>query len=360
MPHTTAVGTVYDSGDFERNMQMALERAEWTTFRQRKKESKRRGMLRGIGIANYVEGAGGIPNEFAETRVLPNHRIEVLTGSAAMGQGLETSYAQVAADFLQLPFECIQVVAGDTDRVPRGEGSYATRSMRAAGNAIRGSALKLIERASEIAARMMDSEVVEYDSGRFRSRTTNLSVDLFDVAKALECGTLPSEFGSALSAQFDYVAPAPSFPNGTHICEVELDPETGVIVVVRYTAIDDVGRVVNPAICHGQIFGGIAQGLGQGLLENCSYDRDTGQLLTASFMDYCLPRASDLPAFDTQFNEVHSPTNPLGVKGAGEGGTTGSVAAVANAVHEALRSAGVKSIEMPFSPERILRSLEKI
>jgi carbon-monoxide dehydrogenase large subunit len=362
-PFKTFIGLNYDSGRFADGQAMALQLADWAGFPARRAADAAAGRLRGIGISNYVEVAGGMPREFAEMRVLgAAGRVEVMAGSGPMGQGCETAYAQLAVELLGVDPACIDVVMGDTDRVKWGDGSYATRSMRVAGTAIHLAGTKVVEMGRAAAAAMLEAAAddIVLERGRFVVGGTDRGVTLFEVARALEAGTLPAEFGTALGAEVDHVADGPSFPNGCHVCEVSVCADTGVVRVENYVAVDDVGRVINPMIVHGQIQGGIAQGVGQTLLERIVHDPASGQLLTASFMDYTLPRADDLPDFVTAMNEVPSPKNPLGVKGAGEGGITGALAAVVGAVCDALAAHGVRHIDMPATPEKVLRAIGRL
>lgn len=362
-PFKTFIGLNYDSGRFADSQAMALRLADWDGFAARRAADAKAGRLRGIGISNYVEVAGGMPREFAEMRVRGiTNRIEVLAGSGPMGQGCETAYAQLAVALLGVDPKSIDVIMGDTDRVKWGDGSYATRSMRVAGTAIHLAGTKVIEMGREAAAHMLETSVADivFEEGRFFVNGTDRGISIFDVARAFEAGTLPAEMGTALGAEMDHVADGPSFPNGCHVCEVSICSDTGVVRIENYVAVDDVGRVVNPMIVHGQIQGGIAQGIGQTLLERIVHDASTGQLLTASFMDYTMPRADDLPNLVTAMNEVPSPKNPLGVKGAGEGGITGALAAVVGAVSDALSVHGVSHIDMPVTPEKVLRAIGRL
>lgn len=361
-PFKTFIGLNYDSGRFADGQAMALRLADWDGFPARRAADAARGRLRGIGLSNYVEVAGGMPREFAEMRVLGTGRVEVMAGSGPMGQGCETAYAQLAVELLGVDPACVDVVMGDTDRVKWGDGSYATRSMRVAGTAIHLAGVKVIETGRAAAAQMLEASPTDivFEGGRFAVSGTDRGVSIFQIAQAMESGSLPAELGPALAAEIDHVADGPSFPNGCHVCEVSVCGETGVVTVESYVAVDDVGRVINPMIVHGQIQGGIAQGIGQTLLERMVHDRESGQLLTASFMDYTMPRADDMPELVTAMNEVPSPKNPLGVKGAGEGGITGALAAVVGAVSDALASHGVRHIDMPATPEKVLRAMGKL
>ncbi len=361
MPYTTPTGALYDSGEFERVTDMALRAHDWAGAAARKALSARRGKLRGIGLSFYIEGAGGLPLEYAKLRVEADGGVTVLAGSQTNGQGHETSFAQVAAEQLGLPFEKICVVAGDTALVEKGHGTFASRSMRMMGSAIIGAAKLLTDRGAEIAGHLLEAGAgdIDYRAGQFRVRGTDRAVSLKDVARAAAKGDgLPAELSGEFAAALEYKSGGITYPNGCHICELEVDPETGRVAIERYTVADDVGRVINPAIVHGQVQGGVAQGIGQALLEHTVYDRDTGQLLSGSFMDYCLPRADDVPMIATECHEVLCKTNPIGVKGAGEGGATGAPPAVMNALLDALSPLGVRHIDMPATPETVWRAIQ--
>ena len=363
LPFKTFIGLNYDSGRFADGQAMALRLADWDGFAARRAADAKAGRLRGIGISNYVEVAGGMPREFAEMRIKGStNRVEVMAGSGPMGQGCETAYAQLAVALLGVEPSCVDVIMGDTDRVKWGDGSYATRSMRVAGTAIHLAGTKVIEIGKQAAAHLLEAAATDiaFEEGRFFIGGTDRGISLFEVARAIENGKLPTELGNALGAEIDHVADGPSFPNGCHVCEVSICTETGVVRIENYVAVDDVGRVINPMIVHGQIHGGIAQGIGQTLLEQIVHDATTGQILTASFMDYTMPRADDLPNLVTAMNEVPSPKNPLGVKGAGEGGITGALAAVVGAVSDAVSVHGVRHIDMPVTPEKVLRAIGKL
>ena len=353
MPYASKGGSVYRSGEFERNMDLALEAADWNGFEGRRAGAARDGRLRGIGLINYVENAGGAPSEFAEVAVDPAGTVTTYAGSQSFGQGHETTYAQVTAEELGIHIDAVTFVDGDTDRVRAGYGSHGSRSMRKAGLAIQTSAHQVIEKGKALAGDMLEAAAadIEYAEGGFRVAGTDHAVTLFQVAAESE------KRGQPLAAHNDVEALEESFPNGCHVSEVEVDPETGRVRLVRHTMVNDVGRAINPLIVHGQLHGGIAQGVGQALTEHTVYEPGTGQLLSGSFMDYAIPRADDLPALGTLLNEIPCPSNPLGVKGAGEGGTTGAPPAVVNAILDALRGRGITHIDMPLTPERVWRAL---
>ncbi len=357
-PYTTGTGYVYDSGEFENAMDKCLALADWKGFEARRAEARKRGNLRGHGVSYFIE-PGGIFNDRMELRFDPGGTVSIVAGTHSHGQGHATVYAQMVSDWLGLPFESIRFVQGDTDQVPFGRGTYAARSSMVGGCALRAAADAVIAKAKLMAAHLMEAAAadVEFKEGKFRIAGTDREMGLVDVAKAFYRPMgIPRELGLGLDASGSYDGP-PNFPNGCHSAEVEIDPETGEVRLVRYTAVDDVGRALNPMICEGQIVGGVVQGIGQALLEHVVYDRESGQLLSGSLTDYTMPRADDLPHFDMEFHDVPAKTNPLGVKGVGEGGAVGSPPAVIAAVLDALRQAGVEHIDMPATPNRVWDSL---
>jgi len=365
IPYKTALTFTYDSGEFEAVMDKCLELADWRGFEARRTEARQRGKLLGIGIASVIESAGGPPGnpmeEGAEIRFDPGGTATVLMGSHNHGQGHETVFRQMAEEFLGLPFDKVRVVYGDTDAVYHGRGTFGSRTMMVGGTAFRAAAEKVIARGKEIAAHLLEASAldIEFSDGRFTVAGTDSGVDLVEVAKA---SFVPAQMpkGMEMGLQGGAVmAPSDaSFPNGSHVCEVEIDPETGATQMVRYTVVDDVGRVVNPLLLKGQIHGGIAQGAGQALLEAVVYDRESGQMLSGSFMDYGMPRADDFPSFEVGSHDVPCRTNPLGIKGAGEAGTVGALPAVMNAVADALLPLGIARIDMPASPETIWLAIQ--
>jgi carbon-monoxide dehydrogenase large subunit len=359
-PYRNPLGLTYDSGHYEEAMDKALALADWAGFPARRAAARRRGKRRGIGLANYIEITSGAPRERAEITVLPEGRVELVIGTMSSGQGHETSFAQLVSEWLGVPFEAIDFIAHDTARVAAGGGSHSGRSMKLAATVIGQASDDIIERGRKIASFLLEASEadIEFVQGRFRVAGTDRESGIFEVARAaLTRADLPPQLQGPLAAVSDQSVPVASFPYGTQVCEVEVDPETGVVEIVGYAAVDDVGRAVNPLIVHGQTHGGIAQGVGQALLEEAHYDRASGQLLSASFMDYALPRADTLPALQTALSEVPSPTNRLGVRSGGEGGTTPALAAVVNAIVDALSEFGVRHIEMPATPERVWRAI---
>ena len=359
-PYRTATGAVYDSGDYVARLDEAIERADATGFAARRAEAARRGQLRGLGLGPYTEGTGGVPQEFAEVRVLPEGIVEVPVGSNSQGQGHETVFAQVVADRLGVPFEAVRIVAGDTDRVTRGVGTFASRSMVKAGGAAVEASDAVVAVGTTMAAHLLEAAAtdIEYREGAFRVVGTDRAIGIFEVARAAAAGKLPAALGTTLGAARMHENPAFAFANGCEVCELEVDPETGAVEIVALTMVDDSGRSVNPMIVHGQMHGAVAQGIGQALTERCVYDPASGQLLSGSFLDYAIPRADDLPAISVTSRDVPSPTNPLGVKGAGEGGTVGAPGAVIHAILDALAPLGVTHIDMPATPERVWQAIQ--
>jgi carbon-monoxide dehydrogenase large subunit len=360
MPYRNAVGMRYDSGTYEANMDLARAIADWDGFKARKREAKKRGRLLGLGLANYVESSIGAPKERAEIRVKPTGTVDCVIGTQPSGQGHETSFAQVLADLIAVPVETINIVMGDTDIVSVGGGSHSGRSMRHAGTVISKAVPDLIGKGKAIAALALNApaDKVEFQDGRFSSPTSNRSFDFLELAKEAARLTLPLELKEGLSVAADNEMHDPVFPNGCAVCEVEIDPDTGSVALIRYAAVDDVGRCINPLIVHGQTHGGIAQGVGQALWEQCYVEPSSGQPLTGSFMDYGMPRSHTLPSFRTEIVEVLSPTNPLGIKAGGEGGTTPAPAVVISAIVDALSDYGIRDITMPATPFAVWQTIQ--
>ena len=360
MPYRNAVGMVYDSGKYEKSLDMVMKLADWDGFDARKRDAAARGRLLGRGVAHYVESSIGTPVEQAEIHVRPDdRRIDVVIGTQPSGQGHETSFAQVAAQYLGLPLEQVQIVLGDTDIVKVGGGSHSGRSMRMAGTVIVKASEVFIERAKRIAEEVLEVSVpdLEYVDGCVRVAGTDKSIDLFTLQREAEKLTnLPEDLQGGLSVIQDNEMHTPVFPNGCHVCEVELDEDTGTVEIVRYSTVDDVGRAINPLIVDGQTHGGIVQGVGQAMWEQCVFD-DDGQPLCGSFMDYGMPRADHFPSFATELNEVPSPTNPLGVKAGGEGGTTPALAVIVNAAMDALKDYNIRDLKMPLTPLSVWQAM---
>jgi len=370
-PHATPVIMTYDIGDYEASLAEAMKRADVSGFAARKAEAAKRGKLRGLGYATYIEACGIAPSqavgslgagvglwESAEVRVNPTGSVEVLTGSHSHGQGHETTFAQLVADRLGISIDTVEVVHGDTDKVQFGMGTYGSRSAAVGMSAISQALDKVIEKAKRIAAHVMEIPAadVTFENGQFAGIHTNKTMMFAEVALAAYVGhKFPtSEIEPGLKESAFYDPKNFTFPAGCHICEVEIDKETGRTRVVNFVAVDDFGTVINPMIVEGQVHGGIAQGIGQALLEHGIYDRETGQLVTGSFNDYCMPRADDVPNFDVGMTITPCPSNPLGVKGCGEAGAIAAPAAVMNAVTDAL---SVKTFDMPATPEKVWRAV---
>ncbi|MEI6720176.1 MAG: xanthine dehydrogenase family protein molybdopterin-binding subunit [Betaproteobacteria bacterium] len=349
-PYRTQLGDVYDAGEFARILDRVLAEADWQGYPARAEESKRRGKLRGRGLAVYIEWTGALPTETVDIRVDADGTVTVFSGTMAMGQGIETSYMQLVTEVLQIPAKTIRIVQGDTD-LANGVGSVGSRSAFVGGSAVVSAGRKVIVRGKELAAESLEAAAadIEFRDGRFGIAGTDRGVGLAELA-----ARQPEKYIRVSATE---TPSAPSWPNGAQVCEVEIDPDTGVTDVVRITSADDIGRIINHMIVAGQVQGGIAQGIGQALYEQAVYD-ESGQLLTGSLMDYCVPRADDLPSMTNVFDEsVPCKTNLLGVKGCGEIGTIGAVPAVVHAVLDALKATGVKHVEMPITPEKVWRIL---
>jgi aerobic carbon-monoxide dehydrogenase large subunit len=361
MPYLNAVGMTYDSGTYEANLDLALKIADVGGFKQRKREAKKRGRLLGLGIAPYVESSIGSPRERTEITIKPTGMVDVVIGTQPSGQGHETSFAQVVADLIAVPHAAINIIIGDTDIISVGGGSHSGRSMRHAGTVISKAVPDLIVRGKAIAALVFNApaDKVEWKDGRFSSPTSNRSFDFLELAREAARLTLPSELKDGLAVAADNEMHDPVFPNGCAICEVEIDPDTGAIALTRYAAVDDVGRCINPLIVHGQTHGGIAQGVGQALWEQCYTDPSSGQPLAGSFMDYGMPRSQTLPSFKAEIVQVLSPTNPLGIKAGGEGGTTPALSVVVSAIVDALRDYGIRDITMPATPFAVWQEIQQ-
>jgi carbon-monoxide dehydrogenase large subunit len=360
MPHKTGTNTTYDSGDFAHVMEECLKLADWSGFAKRAAVSKKGGKLRGRGLCYFLEEAS-VFNDRMGLRFDPSGMVTILAGTHSHGQGHATVYAQMVAEWLGVPFESIRFVQGDTNAVPFGRGTYGSRSMQVGGNALKKAADAIIDKAKPMAAHLMEAAVgdVEFKDGRFSIVGTDRSMALPDVAKAFyRPAHLPPQFDVGLEAAGSFSSEPPNYPNGCHVCEVEVDPDSGAVAVVRYVAVDDVGRVMNHLLCEGQVHGGVAQGVGQALMEAIVYD-DSGQLVTGSFQDYCMPRADDLPEIVSELAEIPSTTNPLGVKAAGEAGATGAPPAVIGAILDALRPLGVEHIDMPATPSRVWAAIRR-
>jgi len=372
-PYQTPVVLQYDSGNYEGALNKALEMADYWKLREEQKRAREQGRLIGIGLSCYIEACGLAPSkvagaigvraglyESAAIRVMPTGKVQVFTGTHSHGQGHETTFAQIVAHELGIPLEDVEVIHGDTAEIPFGMGTYGSRSLATGGSAIYRALEKVKAKARKIAAHKLEvaEEDLEFRNGQFIVKGTDRAISFGDIALT---AYVPHDYPEGLEPGLEenaFYDPANfTFPFGTHLSVVEVDPETGKVKLLRYIAVDDVGRIINPMIVEGQIHGGVAQGVGQALLEGAVYDRSSGQLLTGSLLDYALPRADDLPSFEVGHQETPCPHNPLGAKGAGEAGTIAATACVVNAVIDALYHLGVRDIRMPLTPERVWRAM---
>ncbi|MFT5446279.1 MAG: carbon-monoxide dehydrogenase large subunit [Gammaproteobacteria bacterium] len=365
MPYKTGLVYTYDSGDFETNMHRTMTLVDREGFAARRERSKAAGLLRGFGVANAIEIAGGpqgTPNEEAcELRFDPNGGLTVLLGTHNHGQGHETVFRQIAVESLGVDPKKIAVLYGDTDAIVHGKGTFGSRSMSAGGAALLRAGEKIIHRGQQIAAHLLEADAgdIEFADGQFRVAGTDRKLHIEEIARSSYiAGKLSAELEMGLAESAIISTRDATFPNGCHACEVEIDPETGTIRIINYVVVDDVGTVINPLLLEGQIHGGVAQGLGQVLGEAIVYDPDNGQLVSGSFMDYMMPRADDMPNFIVDSNSVPTANNPLGAKGAGEAGTVGALSVIVNAVVDALRPLGVEHIDMPLTPQTVWRAIK--
>jgi carbon-monoxide dehydrogenase large subunit len=365
IPYKNAFGLNYDSGDFPANQQRVLELADWAGFPARRVEARQHGKLRGIGLANPIEKAAGPGNEFAEIRFHPSGNATLLMGSKNQGQGHETVFKQILNERLGLDPAEVQYIDGDTDRVAFGIGTNGSRSTVIGGSALWMAADKVIAKGRRLAAHLLEAAEADIEfavgdsGGNFAVAGTDRHIALSEVAKAaFQVGRLPPGFEGGLFETGTYAPKDFTYPNGSHVCEVEIDAETGQLDILNYVVVDDVGTVVNPIGLKGQIHGGVMQGLGQAVMEQVAYDPESGQLLTGTFMDYAMPRAEDLAAIKVESNPCPTKLNPLGAKGAGEAGTVGALPAIVNAVMDALTPLGVKHIDMPTTNARIWQAMQ--
>jgi carbon-monoxide dehydrogenase large subunit len=344
-PHKNPFGLLYDSGDYAATQARAVELADWKGFEARRKAARSRGRYRGIGMGNYIELNTGMPRERAQIVVRPDRRVDVVLGTISSGQGHETSFAQLIAEWLGVDMSRINLLTGDTDLAPVGGGTHSGRSLRMGAVVMASACDQIVEKGRQAASEKLEAAAadIEFARGRFTVKGTDRSIGLYELAP--------------LDGAHDETTPLPSYPFGCAVCEVEIDPETGGVEIVRYTSVDDVGRAVNPLILHGQTHGGIAAGVGQALWERIAYNPETSQLESASFMDYALPRADMLPMFTTDLSEVPAASHPLGLRGGGEGGTTPALATVINAICDAL---DIEHMELPATPERVWRALRDL
>lgn len=363
MPYRTAVGRVYDSGDFARIMDAALCAADRGGFEQRRRQSRQQGRWRGLGIAYYIEACGGAPRENAELQADGEGRVWLLIGTQNNGQGHETAYTQVLAEKLGIDAERIGVLQGDTDIVATGNGTGGSRSIPVGAVVSEQAADDLIEKGRRLAAEHLEAAEadIEYANGSFRVAGTDRGMELGAIAaRVAESQRLAGGRVTGLTGSGEFSPEAMTFPNGCHVCELEVDPETGGVEILRYTVVDDFGRVLNPDMLAGQVHGGIAQGIGQAMLEHCVYEEGSGQLLSGSLNDYCLPRADDVPRYDFRYDDsIPCATNPMGVKGAGEAGAIGAPPAVINAIVDALAGVGVSHVDMPATPLRVWQAINQ-
>ena len=359
LPYRTGLGLPVDCVDFPGNMAKALDQAGWDGFEARRNDSEVRGKLRGIGLANYVEAPTGMPRERTDVTVDGAGEVRAVIGTGPTGQGHETVFAQVLHSRLGVPFNSIRLLLGDTEKMLLGGGSQSVRSMRLGGTVLSWASDEIIAKGRRIAAYVMEvaETDVEFNAGIFVIKGTDRVLGLYEVAQVAESEAVPEEMRGPLTGAGFIETRLPAYPAGCTVCEVEVDPETGRIEIVDYSQIDDSGKIINPLLSEGQVHGGIAQGIGAALMEGGLHDRGSAQLVAGTMMDYAMPRADDFPEFRLQFSEIPASSNPLGVKGVGEGGTTPAAGAVTNAVVDALKSYNVEDVEMPLTAERVWRAL---
>jgi len=358
MPFNAASGMVYDSGDFQGVFNKALEISDYANFARRKKESRRRGRLRGIAIGSYLEVTAPPGVELGKIVFEDDGSVKLITGTLDYGQGHATPFAQVLSSQLGIPFESITLEQGDSDLVHTGNGTGGSRSITASGMAIVEASRLIIEKGKRAAAHLLEAAEgdIEFANGRFTIAGTDRSINILELARRLREGKMPEGVPSSLDVDHTTEVVPSTFPNGCHVSEVEIEPETGIVQIVRYTGVNDFGTIVNPMLVAGQLHGGVAQGIGQAFMENVSYDAN-GQPITGSFMDYALPRAEDIPVMDIGDHPVPAKSNPLGTKGCGEAGCAGSLSTLVNAVLDALSEYGITHIDMPLTPERVWRAI---
>jgi aerobic carbon-monoxide dehydrogenase large subunit len=364
LPYQTPTHHTYDSGEFEQLMNKCLRLADWDGFSARRKESERSGKLRGRAVTPYIE-LGGVFNDRMEIRFDPGGMVTIIAGTHSHGQGHATAFAQLVAEWLGVPFEAINYIQGDTEKVSFGRGTFAARSSLVGGNGLRVAADAVIARGKQMAGALMEAapEDIEFSTGQFTVVGTDKRMSIGDVAHAFFAPAGPvMKLGLGLDGVGTWSGVpggAPNYPNGCQVCEVEVDPDTGAVRIDRFFAVDDLGMAINPMICEGQIHGGVAQGVGQALFEHVVYDAASGQLITGSFLDYAMPRAGDFPLIESELVEIPAKTNPIGVKGIGEAGTIAAPPTVVNAVLDALAARGVTHLDMPLTPERVWASAHK-
>jgi carbon-monoxide dehydrogenase large subunit len=362
MPFKSGLTFTYDCGEFEKSLDMALDLADFAGFEQRRLEARGHGKLRGFGISNTIERAAAGGFEAAEIRFDRTGTVTLLSGSITQGQGHETVYKQLLCDRLGIDPDQVHYVQGDTEKVAIGEGTGGSRSAALGGSAVHLATERIVTKGKTVAAFVLgaDADEITFEDGLFSAPRSNRRLTIGEVAReSLNPENLREDMDLGLIAGATFSCKEQNFPNGCHICELEIDTETGEVEILRYSVVDDVGTVMNPLLLEGQICGGIAQGVGQVLMEDIRFDPASGQLLTGSFMDYAMPRAGDVSPIHCDSNPVPTKTNPLGVKGAGEAGNVGALPAVANALADALSPLGIRHIEMPATPERVWRAIRQ-
>jgi aerobic carbon-monoxide dehydrogenase large subunit len=359
IPWKSAAGTTYDSGDFPAILKQALEASDWKGFNKRKRESKKRGKVRGVGVGCFLEVTAPANKEMGGIAFDADGGVTIRTGTLDYGQGHASPFAQVLSDKLGVPFEKVRILQGDSDELVAGGGTGGSRSMMNSGQAIVEAAAKVVEQGRQIASHALEASAgdIEFKDGKFVVAGTDQQIGIMELAQKVRAG-LPPEGPQSLDVKHVSEGAPAAYPNGCHVCEVEVDPDTGVIEIVKYLAVNDFGTIINPLLTDGQTHGGVVQGLGQCLLEEVVYD-EQGQLLTGSFMDYAMPRAYNTPSFDVLSHPVPATTNPLGVKGCGEAGCAGSLTSIMNAVCDALSEYGIKHIDMPASPSRVWQAIQE-
>jgi aerobic carbon-monoxide dehydrogenase large subunit len=360
LPFKAALGSIYDSGDFPTVLKKALEAADVKGFNKRKRESRKRGKLRGLGVGSYLEVTAPPSKELGGIVFEADGSVTILTGTLDFGMGHASPFAQILHEKLGIPFDNIRLVQGDSDRLPVGGGSGGSKSLMHTGTALVEASAKVIDQGKTIASHVLEASPadIEFKDGRFVIAGTDRAIGIMELAQKLRSGiNLPEGMPTSLDVRHVSDGPgASTYPNGCHVCEVEIDPDTGVTEVVKYSAVNDFGTIVNPMIVEGQLHGGVVQGIGQTLMEMTAYDSD-GQFLTGSYMDYALPRAKDAPMMSVANHEVPAKTNPIGVKGCGEAGCAGSLTSIMNAVVDALSEYGIRHIDMPATPHRVWQAI---
>jgi carbon-monoxide dehydrogenase large subunit len=362
LPYTNPMGLTYDSGDFAGNMERALELADWFGFGARRKAARAKGLLRGIGLANYIEAPVGMPRERIQMSVLPDGMVDIISGTQSTGQGHETIFAQIVAARLGVPIDAIRLRTGDTAFVQVGGGTHSDRTTRLGGTLLVKASAEIVELGKPTAAMLLQCAATQLDyvDGAYVDAQSSQRVTLFDVARQIAAQGMTNDASiRTLSATADFVGRLPAHPTGTAVCELEVDPDTGDVFLQHYVSVDDVGKPINPLLVEGQVHGGLAQGIGQALSERYEVDPASGQVLSGSYMDYGMPRAGCLPRLTIELREDPTIGNPLGVKGAGESGITPATAVIFNALADALREFGDGELGMPATSDRIWRFMNQ-